>query len=143
MREGVSRQRHPSHHGKAAHSPAATAIAAHTISALASMVIMEVETDRCTVGFRQSLRRQDHFGRSNVGALPREAQNGRRISIDDAQVMRDEKGRDRLFLLESAKCRIQRFLAGSINACCRFVEEEDVGLPDQRKRDQQALKLAS
>lgn len=57
--------------------------------------------------------------------------------------MRDEKGSDRLFLLESAKCRIQRFLAGSIDTRCRFVEQEDVGLPDQRKRDQETLKLAS
>jgi hypothetical protein len=57
--------------------------------------------------------------------------------------MRDEKGSNTLVLLESADGFTERLLAGSINTRCRFVEQEDVGLPDQRKRDQEALKLAS
>jgi hypothetical protein len=76
-------------------------------------------------------------------ALATEAEHGRGVSIDDRKIVGDEEDRQATVLLKAVYELVQSLLTRFVDAGGRFIKQQDIRLADQRKSDEQALKLTS
>ena len=63
------------------------------------------------------------------------------VTIDDIQVVRNEKNRHFTPFVKIVQKIIDGFLAGDVNAFGRFVKNQDIGIADNRPSDDNALGL--
>lgn len=87
----------------------------------------------------EEIGREHHAWGAN--AVATEAQDIGGVTANDRQLVRDEQHRQTLFLSESAHQFVQALLARFVDASCRLIEQEDIGIANQRESNQQALEL--
>src|SRR5512146_1120603 len=123
--------------------PAATAISTESASEPRSGVIMDMKSQRLTVDFVERLGRQGRARRSETCATASEAEHVIRVLVDDAQVVRDEKYRHGAGILQPVNHLVELSLPRGIDARCRLIQQQHVGTPEERERDEEALELAA
>ena len=105
-------------------------------------VVMKVIADRRSIDFLEQFGSQNRFWSADMSSPLAEAKNVHCVAIHDREFVRDEENRKPPIALQAGYEFVQPPLTGLINSRRQLVEQENIWFAQQRKCDQQALKLA-
>src|SRR6185437_9607589 len=112
-------------------------------SGACSGMSMDMEPQRLPVDFLKHLGRQSRARRPKTRPLEPEAEHVVGMTIDDAQVVRDQDYRHRARILQAMNHFVELRLTPSVDACRRLIQQQNVGTSEEREGDQEALELST
>src|ERR1019366_3183969 len=121
-------------------SPAAMAIVSESVSELISGPVMDMEINGGSVQVTQGVGSQHGLRGAEAWVRATEAEHRVGVMVNDTEVVRDQQNGDVVLLLEPPDGGIENFLAGFVDTCGRFVEEQNVRFADEREGNQKPLK---
>src|ERR1017187_6171668 len=123
-------------------TPAAAPVAIERARLLGSKLIVDVVADGCAVELFEVGRGEHGGGTPEERATMRKAQDVRRNTVDHAEIVGDEEGRELPLAPEPLERVVQARLTGLVHTGRGLVEEQDAGPAREGDGHEEPLELA-